>query len=372
MKFLVLSNRHALLPLAHRLRSEGHEVRLLMRKRRFERAWGAMAQPLLRHSKDEFSYAQVEPLAAAVKAGEYTLISDVPSSSSFSRLFADCGGYLKLDVGSGGRGGSGSSGEEAGGEAGAASEAAAASATPGSSASGAVRVGWWFDGEFLRSPHLLVYDLGAWPFGLGPQVPGGLTLITPTASAELGFLDEPSEPLAKRLKQRGFRGLVNAVVDRDPRSGGVGLYGVEAGWPDLHTAAWLSSTEHVGEVLGGSRTDGPTSRYTVVLPVSIPPWPSLRGEAEVQGLEDLHPSLQGKFFWYDITPDPETRALRTAGLDGLVAVARGEGGTFERARRTALALTQALPLHEKQYRPDVGSKVPEVLGLLEQTYGVVL
>lgn len=343
-EFFVVSHHHGLLPLAQRLRSEGHNVQVVIRRRRFERAWGERLDPVLSNSKDELTLDRLHHTLRQTSKGTI-ILSDVEPGSSVHQIlseFPEAVKYLREDL------------------------------DPSEGAPFDLRAGWWFDGEHLTEPHLLIYDVGVWPGGLGPQLPGGLTLVMPNPGMDLGFLDELAQPFEDQLKAAGFRGLVNMGLGRDPSTGGLRLCQLRAGWPMLHLDAWLSSVESVGRVLGGEAPAKPSSKYTVVLPVSVPPWPNPQGSAEVVQIGGLPPQLQGWWFWYDMAPDDARQELWTAGLDGLVGVARGEGSQFETARLHAVGLAQQVQLPEKQYRPDVGLKVPVVLAQLERLFGLVL
>ncbi|GAF72142.1 unnamed protein product, partial [marine sediment metagenome] len=235
-----------------------------------------------------------------------------------------------------------------------------------------IRLGGWFDGETLLAPHLLVYDMGAWPGGLGASVPGGCTLVTPDPTQDLGFLEDLWRPILERLKAQDFKGLVNADLKQSPNTGDVSLGGCEAGWGFLQTHAFVSELEGLGEVLTGTPPRLPR-RFTVTIPVSIPPWPNLdaRGRAPrpVSGLTE--PNL-GQFFWHDVVIDQESRSIRTASLDGLVGIARGTADTHYLARVLAVERARQLQVDEKQFRVDAGETVPQVLASLEHKFGLRL
>jgi hypothetical protein len=342
--YFVVSHHHGLLPLAQRLRSEGHDVKVVIRRRRFERAWGERLDPVLSNAKDELSLDRLHEALCKTQPGTIVL-SDVEPGSSVHQVlksFPQVVSYLKEDL------------------------------DPSGDPPFDLRAGYWFDGEKLSEPHLLIYDVGVWPGGLGPQLPGGLTLVMPDERTDLAFLEDLVSPFEDQLKAASFRGLVNLGLGRDPMTGGLRLTQLRAGWPMLHLEAWLSSTERVGRVLSGEAPPRPTAKYTVVLPVSIPPWPNPQGSAEVTRIGGLPPQLQGWNFWFDMAPNEERQELWTAGLDGLVCVTRGEGQSFETARMHAVGIAQQIQLPEKQFRGDVGLKVPVTLARLEQLFGLVL
>jgi hypothetical protein len=339
MNFLVISRQHGLIPFANRLRLEGHKCDLVVWKHRYEKAWeGGLVEKSLRGSQGEIRRDILEGYIKHCEEGGATLLTDVPSlTTPFSNA------QRRFHI--------------------------VESETP---AQNSIRLGCWFDGEHLQAPHLLIYELGAWPGGLGAKTPGGVTLAVPDPQQDMGFLEELWRPILERLKAQDFRGLVNADLDQSPDTGEVSLTRFEAGWPFLQTHAFLSELEGFGEVLSGGVPRLPR-RFTVAIPVSIPPWPNLdargRPPRPVTGLTE--PNM-GQFFWHDVVIRQEARTIDTAGLDGLVGVARGSANTFYLARLLALGRAQQLRVEEKQFRPDVGESVPQVLATLEHKFGLTL
>jgi len=344
-EFLIVSYHAGLLPLAQRLRNEGHSVDVIVWRKRFERAWGDRLDPTLRGSQGEMNRERLQGVLEKVAASGTIVLSDVAPGSGAHEMLSQLPTtkYLRVEM-----------------------------EPPQVGEPFDLRAGWWFDGEHLIEPHLLIYDVGVWPGGLGPQLPGGLTLVMPDPGVDLGFLDELKAPFEDQLKVASFKGLVNLGLGRDPMTGGLRLSQVRAGWPFLHLEAWLSSTERVGRVLAGDAPPRPTAKYTVVLPVSVPPWPNPQGSAEVVQIGGLPPQLQGWNFFYDFEPHEDTQELWTAGLDGLVCIARGEGRSFETARMHALGVAQQIQLPEKQWRPDCGLRVPTVLAQLERLFDLTI
>lgn len=106
--------------------------------------------------------------------------------------------------------------------------------------------------------------------------------------------------------------------------------------------------------------------FTVVLPVTVPPWPGRPAESpEPQPLKGLTGAQMSRFGLHDIQLDEESQRVYAAGLDGFVGVARGTGHTFELARGLALEVALAAQLREKQLRPDVGQHMGGALAALE-------
>ena len=337
--FLIISRQHGLIPFANRLRLEGHTVDLVVWKHRYEKAWeGSLVEKALRGSQGEIRRDILEGYIKHCEEGKATLLTDVPSLTTPFANAVIRYHHVEWD----------------------------------SPARGPIRLGGWFDGETLRAPHLLVLDMGAWPGGLGASVAGGCTLIAPDPAQDLGFLDVLWQPILERLKAQDFKGLVNADLEQDPETGNVRLAGVEAGWPFLHTHCFISELEGFGELLSGGVPRLP-KRFTVAIPVSIPPWPTQdargRDPRPVEGLTE--PNL-GQFFWHDVVLEQDTRSIRTAGLDGLVGIARGAADTHYLARVLAVERARQLRVEEKQFRMDVSETVPQVLASLEHKFGLTL
>ena len=47
MKFFISTDTHAMLPVAHRLRLEGHDVETVVYKARFRKAWSRADTPIM-------------------------------------------------------------------------------------------------------------------------------------------------------------------------------------------------------------------------------------------------------------------------------------------------------------------------------------
>ncbi len=91
-----------------------------------------------------------------------------------------------------------------------------------------------------------------------------------------------------------------------------------------------------------------------------------------EGQPKLTDQYQSRFFFHDVTVDLDKHELWTAGLDGLVGVARGSGGTVDSARHRCLELLNAIELPQKQFRTDVGAQANSVLGTLDVMLGLTL
>jgi hypothetical protein len=231
---------------------------------------------------------------------------------------------------------------------------------------GPLRLGAWFDGEQFVAPHLLVVDRGLMPHGLGARCEAGLTLI------RMNFHHlEDMGGVADSLKSRGFRGLCQWGLEPTPE-GALDRDGTQAlGWPDLHMHAFISELQDFGAILGGEAEVALPQQYVVAVRLTRPPWPypvmHSPGQHPIGGLNDQQ---SGSVFWHDVTVDQENRVLATAGLDGMVGIARGAAASFELAQAKALAIAAAAEFPEKQYRTDVGGNVRQTLALLEERFGV--
>jgi len=356
LKFLVASLRHELLPLAHRLRREGHEVEALVWRPQFERAWGGSIDKVARHSDGSLHKDMLQSCVEAARSGHLTVVTNVRRVEEVftgARVFGTAQGIGEPQD--------------------------------------HLLLGGWFTGEEVRAPHLLVADWGPWTGGGGPRVLGGLTLVrlgegaaggsagggaTPKQFIPTlpGFVAEAAQHACEHLKRAGFRGLFHFDVRESAHSGTLELQGLVAGWPWLHTQAWLAELESLSMVLGGQP---PTlrRRFVTVLPVTVPPWPNEKNTKLEAGLpvEGLTPQQQGSCFWYDmrVNAGPPAR-LETAGLDGLLAVATGASdSTPALARSRALELAGRLRVPGKQVRLDVGLAVDAALATLEDRWGFV-
>lgn len=335
--FTVVSRTHSLFPLAYRLRGEGHEVDLHVWDGRFSRAWRAALAPqsLERLSDDGEWETHSRQLARVISQAEggSCLVSDLPE------LWVPSGNVPHRYV---------------------------APSQPAPAAS-LLKVGGWWTGDKLLTPHVLVEDRGAWPGGLGTTTPGGLTLVnTPV----LGGLEGLWRSALTQLGGLKYQGLFQCPV-LPTAEGGIYLGPPEGGWPFLHSHAFLSELDGLGEVLLGQQEPTLPKRFVVALPLSVPPYPTQRAwGGEPRPIGGLTPVQRQRVFWHDV--QPMEGALTTGALDGLVGVVRGAAGNLELARQLALEVCERVELAEKQYRPDVAQHVDRVLAGVEQSYGVVL
>jgi hypothetical protein len=245
---------------------------------------------------------------------------------------------------------------------------------------GPLRIGAWSDGENLYGHHLLVIDRGAWPGGMGPEVDGSLTMIRIDQPETIWMMDQLTDLKMDELRPAGFRGLVQFNLNFRTDTGEPQVDGMVAGWPFLHSHAFVSEIEDFAALLSGAKADIETpqeilpKKFVTVLPISRPPWPTrkARFRFDLAPVEGLTQEQMARVFWHDVQVDPEAVKLTTAGLDGLVGVARGAGDTSEIARVLALEVALRIGLKEKQFRSDVGRHVQSALAELEGRFGVLL
>ena len=330
MGHLVISHRHELIPIANRLRTQGAETDLIVWRQRFERAWDGMINPTISRARGEISDETLDVCREQVASGEVSLLTNVYNLTGFTgRVF----GRLE---------------------------------TP-QLPLGQFRIGaWWDDG--LKAPHVLFYDMGAWPQGLGAWVPGCVTMMLPQGDVDLEFLEKLLEPVTTQLKAKDFRGLFNADIIVDPNTAGLAFHGFDAGWPFLHTHAFVSELENMSGLIDGAVpefTEG--IKFVTVIPVTVPPYPA-DGKAREFPIEGLTPKDIANYFWHDVTVDKEGGKLDSAGLDGFLGVARGAAWSCELARARALQRAVAMQVPEKQFRVDAAARVGEWLGVIEQEF----
>lgn len=218
-----------------------------------------------------------------------------------------------------------------------------------------IALGGWWTGDTLMAPHWAVRDWGLWPGGMGPAELGGVTLITgPRHPVEL------LEPFGDALRGAQFRGMVALDLDWDGEAKGWRSGALRAGWPPFHTHLWLWGQAHVGSALLGQPSASPA--YLVAAPVSVPPYPfnAERGPVPI----GTQPSQNGSHLvLFDVAL--EGGQLRTAGLDGLVALVCGRGATFAAAQRQAAVAVTGFAVAEAQFRPDTGASVYNFVADLE-------
>jgi hypothetical protein len=352
MKFLVLSHTHSLLPFAYRLQLSGADVQPVVVVQAFEAAWRGKIDKSPRDQKGRLDQTWVGEQANKtdiVLTDDWKLQSFLSHVSTFKKTYGVHQQHHTTDGG----------------------------------LEGPLRLGAWFDGENLHGHHLLVIDRGAWPGGMGPSIDGGLTMVRIDIPETMWMMDQLANQQVDELKTSGFRGLVQFNLNFQTPSGEPEVDGMLAGWPFLHTHAFVSELEDLAGLLekgvDTQSSNHPSQtllprKFVSVLPVSRPPWPTRKARfrfdlAEVGGLTQ---EQMARVFWHDVQVDQEGGKLTTAGLDGLVGVVRGAADTNELALVRALEVALRLQLPEKQFRSDAGRRVQSVLAELEGRFGVLL
>ena len=323
---LVLSDGHSLLPFAHRLVREGLqvEVAVVHAPARYQQAWAGKFKPFLEVRKGGLD---PETRKALLEVAEGTDAFVLTNSRALSDSF---GGYPRTF----GR-----------------------LASPDGGPPSTLAVGAWFDGANFVGHHLWVRDIGLWPGGAGPAALAGGTLVQ-VAAAVVPVLAGVLSPLGPALRSHNFRGLVSADVELGAGEVPEATGRWEAGWPHLHTHAFVSDLPSLGAVLGGAAPTFPAP-FTQVVVVSVPPYPIKCNVQPTPGVEilgvdgqPLPAAVVGQTFFHDM--QLAGRRVQVVGLDGLVAVCRGSGATAAEATEKALHVARAIALPERQLRTDVG------------------
>lgn len=324
------------MPLANRLRREGHEVQICIynkrgRAEKYASAYGGVFDFV--GSLDDPDWpAKLEGLQDLASDGKCVVITD---SERASEAFADAK-YLFPHQ---------DAHEER----------------------SSLRVGAWVTEDAICGLHFLVVDRGAWAGGMGPDVDAGMTMIRApeVADASLGW---------EEIRASGYQGLCSRSIQMTPD--GIEPVGpVEVGWHPLHQHCFLSqlldSSAPFIAPIDGSRM--PT-RFTVAAALSQPPWPNpgqgnKRLRSEIKGFTR---ELSAHVMWHDVEADVEKKQLKTLGLDGLVGVVHAGADSFELAQAKVRDVCGRLQFPAKQWRPDVGGSVRQVLALLEDRYGITI
>ncbi len=357
MKFLVISHTHHLLPFAYRLQTQGHDVVPIVVIPAFEAAWRGRIKPSPRTDKGRLVPEFLEKLLQQAYTDGDTVITD---DWKIQERFLEIDALKKTPVRLFG--------------------VFQQHHTTEGAPMGQLRIGAWCDGENLWGHHLLVVDRGAWDGGMGPATDGALTMIRVDSPETIFMLDQLTDLMMDKLRPAGFRGLVQFNLNFRTGSGDPEVDGMTAGWPFLHTSAFVSEIEDFAGLLSTAKADIETpqellpKKFVTVLPMSRPPWPTRKArfrfeKVPVEGLTKEH---MARVFWHDVPVDAEAGKLTTAGLDGLIGVARGAGDTSELARVLALEVALRISLPEKQFRSDAGSRVQALLAELEGRFGVLL
>ena len=337
MKILVWSLNHMLLPFAWLLMKESHEVQVVVGKQRFDTCWDGKIDKVFKGSKSVKEKRKYKVAEAASESGSVVL-------TDAGYFVGAMGGHGPLY--------------------GVVAEQPTEQLPP-------LTVGYWFDGEAFHHRHFLYTDWGAQTNGMGVMVPGALTLIRPDGQPLAPEL-EALAGLADELKSRSFKGLVQASM----AEGRVSTW--RAGWNFLQTHAFFGDLGGgLGQLFGMGGSGELEHRFTVVVPVSVPPWPMGGLQAEISMNRSSKPHSipnegvvdTGQVFFHDMRV--RDHEAQIAGTDGLVGVVQGSANTLSLARKRALQVAANFRLPEMQFRVDAGSQVEGVLVRLEEAGLVV-
>ncbi len=328
--FLIVTRRHGLMPIANRLRREGHEVKLCLYNKRgradkYESAYGSVFE-FVGHMGDSDWDDKLASLQDLARDGECIVVTD---SAMASEAFKDAALIYRHEDEPHGR--------------------------------TSVRVGAWSSQSGMVGHHLCIADSGAWTGCMGPAVDAAMTLVrgSPEIVADWGESGDYVGPCSQDL-----------AIDE---SGVVPVGPVVRGWHPLHQHAMLSQLPNVGDVLSGDAEFVLPARFTVAAALSQPPWPNPgQGKRLQSAIEGFTPAMSSHVMWHDVTADVEKKELRTLGLDGLVGVVHAGAHSFELAQSTVQQACAALRFPCKQYRADIGAQVREVLAYLEYQHGILL
>lgn len=342
MKVLIISHTHLLLPYAWRLKQEGCEVEVIIDRDGYEKAWQGRFQSLLANSKGgkglKRSRRTKEMVREQAEAAGKIVLTDSPKWLEVLEDYKLLFGLVERPP-------------------------AAVRLPP-------YLVGAWFDGEQMGGRHLLVEDQGLWASGLGPDSLGGLTLVAPRGGWPEVF-EVALQRVKDELKARSYRGLVKVGIQIDPEDQQEPiLVGYQAGWNFLQAHALLAEAGDAGtpsfsQILQGEEPQF-CHRFTVVLPMSVPPYPHRAAVGQSADSLPIPPAAvkSGKFYWHDMAV--VDGVVQTAGLDGLVAVVRASANSFRLVNNRLLAYGKLLDLPQLQVRLDVGNQVEFLLATLEE------
>lgn len=329
MRYLVASRKHGLHHVGRWLTREvgpANVALISVREQFHDRAWAGMVDrarvPHRRRNQPVGEWVTALPFAAELAAGEAALLTDDPKLSQAAQAAGWPAVFGTLPQ-------------------------------TGDTKSPIALGGWW-DGSALVSPHWAVRDWGLWPGGLGPAELAAVSLITgPRHPVEL------LEPHAAGLAAAAFRGLLALDLEWDAAAAGWRSGALRAGWPAFHAPLWLWGQADVGSALLGQPSASPA--YLAGAVVSVPPYPfnADRPPVPIVASEAAGPNL----VLFDV--GLKAGRLQTGGLDGLVALACGRGGTFHAAARAAAATVAGLAVPELQVRPDAGGRTADFVADLE-------
>ena len=69
MNYLVITHHHELMPFANRLKSQGHQVDVIVWRKRYEKAWNGRLTKTLRMSEGQVNEESLSPWVQAANSG---------------------------------------------------------------------------------------------------------------------------------------------------------------------------------------------------------------------------------------------------------------------------------------------------------------
>lgn len=328
MKVLVITHKHHLLPFAWRLHNHHHvPVEVIVKNKRFEKAWGG------RLPKLELPQVGEKELYAAVR--EIVVEQGMVVVTDSDRWSQELGGIPNLFP----------------------------TLPFGKEPISPLYVGGWFDGERFISRHLYIEEWGLWPGGMGPSMPAVGTCIFNERNWPVG-LEVALNYKKDELKGLSFRGLVLVALGIGGATGSIEPLRMKAGWHLPHAHTFLSDLEDMPGLLMGLE-QFPHKSIVMSALVTVPPYPFSSGRAEEpRGILIESKELTKRMFFHDLQLNGEE--ITTAGLDGLVAIVRGSGRSFQVARGELLRVANAIQVREKQFRTDAGLQTEQVYSYLQE------
>jgi hypothetical protein len=299
------------LPFAWRLYKEGVEVRVVVNKDRYERAWaGLLPKEMQGPAKTNARWESL--LKEAIEGGDYVL-TDVPKvfefASGYERLYRPLPFATEADL-------------------------------------PVVYFGGWYSQGEAKGFHYVFPDWGFWPGGYGPtQISSGV-LYAPTNVSWSHWTKVLPE-----AELEGYRGAFWVGVRWNDVTNEFERIHTLTGFPSLFTHLLLSDQAYC-PLLEGSEPSFP-NRFVVSMSISVPPYPytSIPGSAPIP-IPSLEPHLSNTFVHDVALKDGQ---VWTAGTDGLIGYVRASGDILSLALQDALGVATSLRIPQVQYRPDVGA-----------------
>ena len=178
------------------------------------------------------------------------------------------------------------------------------------------------------------------------------------------------ERLGAYLAKSGYRGPVdvNAIVSKDRAdaleiTGRMGYDAIEALLEGLREP----SVDLIFDTaIGVKKEMAITNDYMIAVRLSIPPWPSAKPKEEEHGAPvlGLTPPILKHVFFTDVYK--EGNEYKTAGGDGVLMKVTARGRDVNEARNRVYRTLKDIDVNSKQYRLDIGERVPKAMNQLKE------